>query len=119
LWLRGKTLAIHGEIDAAELGAISASCARIWPMEYASVEADAVISVTALSTAVLDRLALHVRVGGPVLLVDNYTMSMSRSRFEALVGPSALEIVRCRLPHPLPFLRRGRKAVSCILRRRN
>jgi hypothetical protein len=119
LWLRGRALAVHGEWGPAELVELRELCADVWPVDLASVEADVAISISALSTSVLDRLGCHVRVGGSILLLDPYTMSLSQSRFDAMVAPTALEIVRCSLPHALPVFRRGRKPVACILRRRN
>ena len=119
LWLRGKTVAVHGSIDAEQLEAIRHSCADLWPIEDALLEADVAMSTSALSTSRIDTLAGHIRVGGVVLAVDEYTISMSRARFESLVAPTALEIVRYILPHMLPFLSRRRRPVSCILRRRN
>lgn len=119
LWLRGRAAVFHGEFEAVQLDRIRGLCAEIWPLDRARYEADIAVSIAALSTSLLDTLARHVRVGGAVIVLDKYTMSISESRFEAMVAPTALEIVRYALPHSFPVLRRGRRPVSCILRRRN
>ena len=119
LWLRGKTVAVHESVEVAQLETIRYGCTDLWPIRDASIETDVAVSAAALSTSLLDKLGRHVRVGGVILALDEYTIDMSRGRFEALVAPSALEIVRYSLPHRLPFLSRRRRPISCILRRRN
>jgi hypothetical protein len=119
LWVRNRNVAADDAMQAQQLNELRYCCSNLWTVPDATVEADVVLSVSALSTSFLDNLARHVRVGGVILAVDEYTLSMGSRRFEAIVAPTALEVVRRTLPTALLFSSRNRRPVSCILRRRN